>query len=188
MKSINFINPVPPKKQRELTYWVYSSCGVFVIWFCILAIVHHQTSFHYRMIKREAQELLETTDQQKNLAHKKEQLCKTKSALDQQLKTLTHQRQIATAPFQLLADLSRIIPATCCLTSLQAHISGHFMVTGLARNAKAVATFIDLLNSCVHLDDPRLITLAPNPLKESAFSIAGTWKLTEHGKESTILN
>jgi len=186
MKSINFINPVPPQKQKELTYWFYGSVSLLVVWVCLLGIIYYQNSVHYRLVKQEAHELLETTSQQQSLATKKESLIKIKQALDHQLKVMTHQRQMARAPFQLLADLARIIPPACCLTNVQADISGHCMITGLARNAKAVATFIDLLNSCVHLDDPRLVTLTPDPQRDSAFSIAGTWKPAESEQDNVL--
>lgn len=186
MKSINFINPVPPQKQKELTYWFYGSVAMLCVWVALLGVIYYQNALHYRLVQQEAHELLETTSQQKSLVTKKENLLKVKDALDHQLKVMTHQRQMASAPFQLLADLARIIPQSCCLTSLQAHISGQCTITGLARDTKAVATFIDLLNSCVHLDDPRLVTLTPNPHKESAFSIAGTWKPTEQAHDSVL--
>jgi Tfp pilus assembly protein PilN len=176
MKSINFINPVPPQKQKELTYWFFGSIAILVLLIASLGILHYKSMRHYHGLRQELLQLTEITAQTESLKGKKERLLKIQHSLDQQLHMLAHQRTTGQAPYQLLANLARIIPSSCCLTKLDAQTNGPISIAGIGHNAKAIATFIDLLNACPQLDDPRLTTLTPSQ-KNTAFTIIGTWNL-----------
>jgi Tfp pilus assembly protein PilN len=178
MKSINFINPVPPQKQKELAYWFFGSIAFLALLVSSLTILHYKSTVHYQALRREIYQLSEITAHTESFLGKKEQLIKVKQALDQQLTLLAHQRTTAQAPYQLLANLARLIPNSCCLTKLEAHTNSQIVIAGIAHNAKSVATFIDLLNACPQIHDPRLTTLKPQD-KYTAFTILGTWNINQ---------
>jgi Tfp pilus assembly protein PilN len=182
MKSINFINPVPPQKQKELAYWLYGSIALLMALVTGLMVLHYKGTRHCQLLLREVHQLRELVSQTQPLAAKRDNLARMKQTLDQHLQLTTRQRAQGQIPEQLLTQLARIIPTSCCLTKLEALPNGVLQISGIGHHAKAVATFLDLLSACQQIDDPRLASLSPAK-KHTSFAIVATWHTTKSDNE-----
>ena len=182
MKSVNFINPVPPQKQKELGLWFYGSVATLTALIFGLSGLYYHSKKHCCALAYEVKQLQEITQHAKQLASKREKLVVIKEALDRQLHAVSAQRNHAQTPHQILTTIARIIPASCRLTKLEAHPSGEIHIHGESNHAKACAAFLDLLSSCPQINDARLASLSPSKHLTS-FIIIGSWKTTEHDTE-----
>ncbi len=179
MKSINFIDPVPPHKQKALIIWVYTTAVGIIIFFIIASYVHlnylrisHTLSQDLKDLQLHAAQL-ETTKQ------KKVTLEQTKKTLEDRLHKLRSINENSHAPYSLLLMLATLTPKEICLTSCTAKPGKMVRLEGLAHTTKAVTAFMDALQNCQAFKEVNLmgLTTTPNPDGQPIiqFIIENTW-------------
>lgn len=175
MKSINFIDPVPPHKQRELAYWFYGST------FFIIALLVGMIAIHYTRLRicgstiAQLTELQDNTLQFERLHSRRKVLLQEQQDIKNRLQTLGGMRQKGGAAHRLLTMVARTIPHTVCLTSIEGEVGARIIITGQAEDAKAAVTFLELLNACPYVDDMHLTSIGEQK-KLTTFVLQGTWK------------
>jgi Tfp pilus assembly protein PilN len=182
MKSINFINPVPPKKQRRLIFWFYGSLLIIVTALVILTYF-----LLFRM--RQAHSLVESLSELKKNASlfdeyvaQKKELQKNKVVLEEQLNTLRSFNHHVELSHGLLATLATITPPTIRLSSIQGEPGKNIIIEGVALHAQAVTTFLQQLNNNQLMTGMKLAYVTPceekspqgKPLLQ--FKFEGEWK------------
>lgn len=183
MKSINFIKPLPPKKQRLIALWLYSSL------FLIIAFLAGATYLQFFRL-RQAQQLAEDlgTLQQKSAAFedyvtKKNVLTKNKLLLEEQLSTLRSFHNQIESMHGLLSALATLTPPTIRLLSLKGKPNETLTIEGFAVNAQAVTQFLQNLSQTEIVQNLKLIHLLPDEEKSPdgkavlRFKTEGSWKL-----------
>jgi Tfp pilus assembly protein PilN len=184
MKSINFIDPVPPHKQKALIIWLYTTAGAMIIFFMVAFYVHlhylrmsHGLSQDVRDLKLHAVQL-ETTKQ------KKVTLEQTKKTLEQRLHKLRTINENSHAPYSLLLMLATLTPHEVCLTACVAQPGKTVRLEGLAYTTKAVTVFMEALQNCQAFKEVNLmgLTTTPNPEGHPTiqFAIENSWAGSSH--------
>lgn len=184
MKSINFIEPVSPQKQKALTWWFYVSLFLFILLgatFMVISAMRRQAYYH---LTNEMQEFKQQVSSFDNCAQLKHQLLAKKNTLEQRLHSVAQWHTTAAMTHDLLTMLTTITPPAICLTTCEAVPGSSLKLCGLSKNAVAVASFIELLNAHPQFSDIHLLELKPSSEKSPRhetlvqFSCAGSWKPT----------
>jgi Tfp pilus assembly protein PilN len=181
MKSINFISPVPPKKQKALLVWFYGSIFTFLALITVVMYHHLRKRELHQHISNQLTELKERTVQLQALKTKNEQLIQEKKLLQTRLQQVQKIRHKSNNAFHMVTSLSLLIPQAVCLTELTGAPGKTIVLKGVAKSAKAATEFFNkLLVSCPFIADLKLITIMPytdakqGPL--CTFSFEGTWQ------------
>ncbi len=175
MKSINFIDPVPPHKQRELQFWFYGSA------FFIVAIVASMVIIHYTRLRvcsttiQELSELQDNNIQFERLNSRKKLLLQEQQDIKHRLQSLGTMRQKSGAVHRLFTMLARTTPPDVRLMSIEGEVGGRITIIGEASDAKAAVTFLELLNAATYVDDMHLSSIGEQK-KITTFILQGTWK------------
>ena len=189
MKSINFINPVPPKKQRALTHWFYGSIIIFIFF----AIGIGYFSMHYKQIVTQGLQEIEKLKKYavafEAFVAKKQSLVNQKKLLEerlQKIKTLNHSTQ---NPHDLLKAVAIVTPASICLVSINGEPGNSITIEGLAQDPLSVTKFGEMLNANPQLTDLTLAYLEKTAEKEAniplfRFKLEGFWELSRPLEQS----
>lgn len=160
MQSINFIDPVPPQKQRALIIWLYSSVVGVLVLLSTMFYIHIQHMRIAHRIAHNVNDLKQHTSQFDTLVKTKQQLENNKKQLDVRLQKLQALHQSSQAPYLLLLELASITPAdTICLTNCDAIPGKSVHLEGLAHTVKGVTSFIDDLQKSHLFKDVSLASL-----------------------------
>jgi Tfp pilus assembly protein PilN len=184
MKSINFIKPIPPKRQQAFAFWLYASLFILIALAITLAYFYINHLSLQAQINSDLEELKKTTASFDTYVTQKKQLQQEKTLLEDRLIKVRACTNNAPTPQELLAQLAQITPPSLCLSTLQGTLGGKIIVEGTTHNAQAVTSFLNLLNNCSQLNDLSLTSLAPTEEKSPhgeklmRFSISGVWKST----------
>ena len=159
MKSINFIDPVPPHKQKSLIIWLYATVVGVIIFFIIVSYIHlnylrlsHTLTQDLKDLKHHAAQL-ETTKQ------KQQTLEQTKKTLEERLNKLRSINENSHAPYSLLLMLATLTPHDICLTSCTAQPGKMVRLEGLAHTTKAVTNFMEALHNSQTFKEINLMNL-----------------------------
>jgi|SRR5579859_1896731 len=178
MKSINFIDPVPPQKQKALLTWLYTTAIITFIFIFILFYIHIK---HVRISHTLAQDLKDLRQQTAEYdATKKRQqsLEASKKVLEERLHKLRSVHEESQAPYSLLLMLAMLTPTDICLSSCNVQPGKIAHLEGMARHAKAVTKFIEALHNCQLFKEVRLASLTTSEAEDSLmhFIIEGVWE------------
>ncbi len=182
MKSINFINPVPPKKQRGIILWFYSSLILSATCITFLGYFHIYRTKRAHQLAQDLHELKIKSAEFDEYSNKKRSLQKNRVALEDQLKTLRSFHNHIDHPHALLAMLAALTPSTICLSSIEGNPGKSIVIEGLATNAHAATQFLNKLNNGQQITDLKLSLLVPSQEKSPQgaslvqFKYEGSWK------------
>ncbi len=175
MKSINFIDPVPPQKQRELQLWFYGSACFIIALVISMVVVHYARLRICSSTIQELTELQGNNVQFEQFNHRKKMLLKEQQDIQQRLQTLGNMRQKNGAAHRLLTMLARTIPTTVRITNIEGELGARITMVCEAADAKAAVTFLELLNASPYVDDMHLTSIGEQK-KIITFTLQGTWK------------
>lgn len=142
MKSINFIKPLPPKKQRRLAFWFNGS--LFLLTSLIFGLMYFyliQTQQMYQL-QREVHELQKKATLFDEYATRKNELQKNKTFFETQLTTLRSFHHQIEGSHHLLSSLAVMTPSSICLSSVNGTPGKLLSLEGVALDAHSVTNFL----------------------------------------------
>lgn len=181
MKSINFISPVPPKKQQAFALWVYFSFCILALLLAALALLYLRHRNLHTQIASDLEELKKASSLFETYVEQKKALLQEKVMLEERINKLRACTNNAKIPQEFLTNLASITPPSVCLETVQGTLGGTMLIEGVTRDAQAVTSFLNLLNNCPQLSDLTLLSLTPSEEKSPDgrpvmhFSLSGLW-------------
>ena len=181
MKSINFISPVPPKKQRALLIWLYGSAITFFVMISAVMYTHLLKRETGHRMTTQLTELKTHTTHLQNLKEQNEVLMQEKKMLEERLRRIQKIRHKSNNAFHLVTSLSLLIPQQVCLAEISGVPGKAITLKGFAKTTKAATEFFNkLLVSCPFITDLKLSSIMPAHEQKSGplftFTFEGTWQ------------
>ncbi|MBN1549338.1 PilN domain-containing protein [Candidatus Babeliales bacterium] len=156
--SINFINPVPPKKQRAIVVWMYTS---MISLFGILAVMSHTYLEKQRdvrrlhaditVLKQQVSGFEDSAQNKRTLIEQKESLTKEFAELKQVMRSWI--------PFTVVYGLAPILPHDVRLTQVSITETS-LSIEGISRDVYALNAFTEKLDTIPSVKKAHLASLA----------------------------
>lgn len=185
MKSINFINPVPPKKHREVSLWLSSS---LVLSICVATVLGYYSYSVYHVQQEHEQELVQLrvcSNQLETCIAYKKTTTQQRLDLQERIKTLSTMKARMRTPHTFLSLIADAIPQQVCLTHISGAPEKEIEIEGVAKTARAITQFLKNLQSSnqandIHLAGLKTIEDTKRKTTELTFTLKGIWHHAPH--------
>jgi len=178
MKSINFINALSAKHQKQLIRWYQTSILLFIaIMSGIIIITFKQYSLLSKLKKEEVKSMAESTEFD-SIVSAKHALKQQELALKQKLETIGQFEKAEKNPATLLEALQKTVGDSAWIESITLEKTNLSLIILCSQNTQAMNIMNDLQKS-PYLENLALLSLQPKPHDEHTFlrlTMKATWK------------
>jgi Tfp pilus assembly protein PilN len=158
MNKINFINPLPPKKQEELQRWYNQT--LYAVGFTLFILTSISLYQCWQMTKIRSLFISEkNTMAQITVENDLKKLQEKETTLAQRIKKIENLETTLKNPTLFLDKLSELIPADVALLNVK-NKKKHFELEGQAFSAHAVMAFVQVLSKDKFFKNVHIVSMA----------------------------
>jgi Tfp pilus assembly protein PilN len=181
MNTINFIKPIPPKRQRNLDRWFKFTLYSLIV---LLSYLSCTTGYKAILVMRtkqrqhEIQQTIQSCESNILAIHKHQE---QNIILSKHLEKVSRIKNNPILPTPYLHELSCIIPAQVALTSYKQESNNHVVLEGKGIQTNSIIAFLHALKGSSLFENMELTSMQYQKNKENAllyFVIKGSLKKT----------
>lgn len=169
MKSINFINPIPPRKQKAFIHWFIVSLSLLGTTILGIGFLHYRYLSALSQASYDVEVLQSETTTGRSLFEQKQQHEKNIAQLETRMRMLQTLKNSDVTTLELFQHLTQATPSDICLTSLELSQPSEkksesekqqtILIKGLSRTSAAITTFLTKVTAHPSLTTVRITNL-----------------------------